>query len=101
LAAEGRSDPVEQVLAVDPAINSEMNNPLCNLPLLGEIADASGGFLTQPSALKNALAHLNTVPDVTETVISREALWDRWLYLWLFIGFIAAEWFTRKYWRMV
>jgi hypothetical protein len=101
LAAEGRSDPVEQILAVDPAINSEMNNPLCNLPLLGELADASGGFLTQPSSLKNALAHLNTVPDVTETVISREALWDRWLYLWLFIAFVAAEWFTRKYWRMV
>jgi hypothetical protein len=36
-----------------------------------------------------------------ETVISREALWDRWIYLWLFIGCIAAEWLARKYWRMV
>jgi hypothetical protein len=101
LASEGRTDPVEQIIAVDPASNAEMNSPVCNLPLLGEIADASGGFLTQPSSLKNALAHLNTVPDVMETVISREALWDRWIHLWLFIAFIAAEWLTRKYWRMV
>ena len=101
LASEGRAEPVEQIVTVDPAVSSEMNNPLCNLPLLGEIADASGGFLTQPSSLKNALAHLNTVPDVMQTIISREALWDRWLYLWLFIAFIAAEWLTRKYWRMV
>jgi hypothetical protein len=101
LASEGRSDPVEQILTVDPAISSEMYSPLCNLPLLGELADASGGFLTQPSSLKNALAHLNTVPDIKETVISREALWDRWIYLWLFIGCIAAEWLARKYWRMV
>jgi hypothetical protein len=101
LASENHPDPVEQIINVDPSISSEMNDPLCNLPLLGEIADASGGFLTPPAAVKNALAHLNTVPDVMETVISREALWDRWIYLWLFIAFIAAEWLVRKYWRMV
>jgi hypothetical protein len=101
LTAEGHAGPVEQIINVDPVVSSEMNNPLCNLPLLGELADASGGFLTPPASLKNALAHLNTVPDVMETVLSREALWDRWIYLWLFIAFIAAEWLARKYWRMV
>ena len=101
LTAEGHAGPVEQIINVDPGVSSEMNNPLCNLPLLGEMADASGGFLTPPASLKNALAHLNTVPDVMETVLSREALWDRWIYLWLFIAFIAAEWLARKYWRMV
>ncbi|MGA2541520.1 MAG: hypothetical protein ABSG78_08135 [Verrucomicrobiota bacterium] len=101
LAAEGHPEPVEQIIAVDPAVSSELNNPLCNLPLLGEIADVSGGSLTPPASLKNALAHLNTVPDVMETIVSREALWDRWLYLWLFIAFVAAEWLLRKFWRMV
>ncbi len=101
LAAEGHSGPVEQIVAVDPAVSSEMNNPLCNLPLLGEIADASGGSLTPPASLKNALARLNTVPDVKDNVLSVEALWDHWIYLWLFIAFVAAEWLIRKYWRMV
>jgi hypothetical protein len=101
LTAEGRPNPVEQIITVDPALSSEMNNPLCNLPLLGEIADASGGSLTPPASLKNALARVNTVPDISESVISREALWDRWIYLWLFIAFVAAEWLTRKYWRLV
>jgi hypothetical protein len=101
LAAEGHPEPVEQIIAVDPAVSSELNDPLCNLPLLGEIADASGGSLTPPASLKNALAHLNTVPDVKENVLSVEALWDRWIYLWLFLAFVAAEWLVRKYWRMV
>ena len=101
LATEGRTDPVEQIISVDPVISSELNNPLCNLPLLGQIADASGGFLTPPGALKTALGRVNAVPDVRETVTSVEALWDSWSCLWLFIAFIAAEWLVRKYWRMV
>ena len=101
LAAEGHNGPVEQIISVDPAVSSEMNDPLCNLPLLGEIADASGGSLTPPASLKSALAKVNTVPDVTEDIVSREALWDRWIYLWLFIAFVAAEWIARKSWRMV
>jgi hypothetical protein len=101
LTAEGHPDPVEQIINVDPIVSSELNNPLCNLPLLGEIADASGGFLTPPAALKTALARVNTVPDIKEAEISREALWDNWSCLWVFIAFVAAEWLVRKYWRMV
>jgi hypothetical protein len=101
LAAEGHPDPVEQIITVDPAVSTEMNNPLCNLPLLGEIADASGGSLTPPAGLKNAIANVNTVPDIMETVVSRDTLWDRWVWLWLFIAFVGAEWCARKYWRMV
>jgi len=101
LTAEGHPDPVEQIITIDPALSTEMSNPLCNLPLLGEIADASGGSLTPPAALKNAIANANTVPDVLETVVSRDTVWDRWVWLWLFIAFVAAEWCARKYWRMV
>jgi hypothetical protein len=101
LTSEGHPDPVEQIINVDPIVSSELNNPLCNLPLLGEIADASGGFLTPPSALKTALARVNTIPDIKEAEVSREALWDSWSCLWLFIAFVAAEWLVRKYWRMV
>jgi hypothetical protein len=101
LKSENRTDPVEQVITVDLAGSSELNNPLCNLPLLNDIADVSGGSLTPPASLKNALAHVGAVPDVLETVVSHEALWDQWIYLWLFIAFIATEWIARKYWRMV
>jgi hypothetical protein len=101
LTAENHPDPVEQIINVDPVISSELNNPLCNLPLLGQIADAGAGFLTPPGALKTALARVNAVPDVKESVTSVESLWDNWSCLWLFIAFLSAEWLVRKYWRMV
>ena len=55
----------------------------------------------RPPRSKTPWPIVNTVPDVKETVISVEALWDRWIYLWLFIAFVAAEWLVRKYWRLV
>src|SRR5206468_3963310 len=41
LAEENHPEAVEQVLNVDPKASSELGNPLCNLQLLQQIADAS------------------------------------------------------------
>jgi hypothetical protein len=101
LKSETRTEPVEQVITVDLSGSSELNNPLCNLPLLSDIADVSGGSLTPPASLKNALAHVGAVPDILETKVSQEALWDQWIFLWLFVAFLGTEWIARKFWRMV
>jgi hypothetical protein len=101
LKSETRTEPVEQVITVDLSGSSELNNPLCNLPLLSDIADVSGGALTPPASLKNALAHVGAVPDILETKVSQEALWDQWIFLWLFVAFLGTEWIARKFWRMV
>jgi hypothetical protein len=101
LAGEGHTDPVEQLLNVDLKGTTELSDPVCNLPLLKQIADASGGVLLPPAALQNALAHLNVAPDSQDTVVSRQPVWDRWSLLWIFIGCLTIEWLARRYWRML
>jgi hypothetical protein len=101
LAGEGRTDPVEQLLNVDIKGTTELSDPVCNLPLLNQIADASGGVLLPPASLQNALAHLNVAPDSQDTVLSRQPVWDRWSLLWVFMCCLTIEWLARRYWRML
>ena len=86
---------------VDPGGTTELSNPLCNLPLLNQIAEASGGTVLPPASLQNALAQVNMTPEVQETVLSRQANWARWDFLWIFIGCLTIEWLARRYWRMI
>jgi hypothetical protein len=101
LAEENHPDPVEQVLTVDPKGSTELSNPLCNLALLQQLADASGGAVLPPAAVPAALAQVDAVPEIQQTVLSRQPIWNRWVYLWIFIGCVTVEWVVRKYWRMV
>jgi hypothetical protein len=101
LAGEGYNQPVEQILNVDYKGTTELSDPVCNLPLLNQIADASGGMLLPPAALQNALAHLNVAPDAEDTELSRTPVWDQWQYLWIIMGCITIEWLARRHWRMV
>lgn len=100
LAGEGRTTPVEQTIDVDFKGTTELSDPVCNLPLLRQIADASGGVLLPPAALENALGQLDIAPDSQDTVLSRQPVWDRWIFLWIFLGCITMEWLARRYWRM-
>ena len=79
----------------------EMSNPLCNLPLLRQIADASGGTLIPPASLENALDHVKVTQDPEDTVLSSQPLWDHWSLLWVFIGCLTIEWLARKRLGMV
>jgi hypothetical protein len=101
LTSEGRTEPVEQLVNVDPKATAELSNPLCNLPLLNQIADACGGAVVAPASIENALSHLNSAPEAQETVLSRKTIWDRWSFLWIIVGCLAIEWLARRYWRMV
>ena len=96
LAAENYQRPIESIVHIDPSGMLELRHPLCNLPLLREIADASGGMIVQPTGLPAALKQLNLEPEVLESV-TRQPLWNRWDLLALFIGCLALEWSLRKF----
>jgi hypothetical protein len=100
LKEENHAEAVEQKVTVDPKGSTELSNPLCNLPLLNQIADASGGAVVAPAAIPAALAETQALPDVQETVIHRQPAWNRWSYLWIILSCLAFEWVLRKYWRM-
>jgi hypothetical protein len=101
LGAEGRAEPVELKLDVDPQGGSELSNPLCNLSLLGQIADAAGGSVIPPGAVQNALARLDETPRVKETTLSSRPLWDRWSLFWILIACLTFEWIARKHYGIV
>jgi len=100
LAEENHPDAVEQILTVDPKGSTELSNPLCNFPLLTQIADASGGAVLAPASVPAALSETEDIPDVQETVLHREPAWNQWGYFWIFLGCLTFEWLARKYWRM-
>ena len=96
LATENHRRPIETTIHIDPSGLLELRHPLCNLPLLREIADASGGIVLPPTGLKAALQQINLEPEVSEH-ITRKPLWNRWDLFWLFIACLSLEWIGRKY----
>lgn len=96
LALENYQRPIETTVQIDPSGMLELRHPLCNLSLLREIADASGGMVVPPTGLPAALKQLNLDPEVLES-ISKQPLWTRWDLLAVFIGCLALEWSLRKY----
>jgi hypothetical protein len=96
LAQENYQRPIESTIQLDPSGALELRHPLCNLPLLREIADASGGMIVPPTGLQGALKQLNLDPEVLENV-TKKPLWNRWDLLAVFIGCLALEWSLRKW----
>ena len=96
LTAEQYRRPIEATVNIDPSGVLELRHPLCNLPLLREVADASGGMIVPPTGLKAALSQLNLEPQVLEN-LSKKPLWNRWDLFWLFILCLTLEWAGRKY----
>ena len=96
LALENYQRPIESTINIDPSGMLELRHPLCNLPLLREIADASGGMIVPPTGLPAAIKQLNLAPEVLENV-SKQPLWNRWDLLAIFIGCLALEWSLRKF----
>ncbi|MHA3774447.1 hypothetical protein ACXR0O_23215 [Verrucomicrobiota bacterium sgz303538] len=96
LAVEKYSRPIETTVNIDPSAVLELRNPLCNMSLLREIADASGGMIVPPTGLEAAMRQLNLEPETSETV-SKEPLWNRWDLFWLFVACLSLEWAGRKY----
>jgi hypothetical protein len=100
LAEEKHANAVEHVIPVDPKGSTELSYPLCNFPLLTQIADASGGTILSPQSVPAALTEIEAAPQVQETVLHRQPAWNRWSYLWIILTCLTFEWLLRKYWRM-
>ena len=96
LAQENYRRPVETTVTVDPSGLLELRHPLCNLPLLRQVADVSSGIVLPPTGLKAALQALNLEPEVLENV-TKKPLWNRWDLFWVFILCLTLEWAGRKY----
>jgi hypothetical protein len=96
LDAENYRRPVETTVTIDPSGQLELRHPLANMPLLRQLADASGGMVIPPTGLEAALRALNLDPEVLESV-TKKPLWNRWDLFWLFLACLSLEWAGRKY----
>ncbi len=96
LASERYTRPIETTVNIDPSGLLELRNTLCNMPLLREIAAASGGIVVPPTGLEAAFRQLDLKPSVSEN-ISKQPVWNRWDLFWIFLGCLALEWAGRKY----
>jgi hypothetical protein len=95
LSEEKYEEPIETQVVVEPPLSLELRDTRCNLPLLTQMAAATGGAVVPPTALSTALAGLDLTPRVTEEV-RRQALWPRWACLAVFLGSLSVEWVVRK-----
>lgn len=95
LAAENVTEPVRTRIRVEPDVSAELRNTRCNLALLKQLADTTGGLVVPPTAMQAAVSQLDLEPKVTRTV-SEQPRWTQWRYLWIFVACLAAEWALRK-----
>lgn len=95
LQSERRREPVEAKFRVDMGDLPELRHPLCNLPLLNDLADASEGLIVTPAGLPEALRQIDWEPEINETVTS-QPIWNRWLFLWVVVICLTLEWAGRK-----
>ena len=95
LNREGALGRVETFVMIDSQDTRELSETRCNLPLLTQIAEAAGGAIVPPTALRSAISHLDLAPIISEDV-SQQSLWDRWRFLWIFVGCLTVEWVIRK-----
>ena len=73
----------------------ERVNTTCNRPLMKQIAQASGGYVIQPTALAEWLTLQTGMPE-TVSQIERMPLWNRWSCLWIAFLCLATEWCVRR-----
>jgi len=95
LETEDYRETVETIARIDPPDLLELRNTRCNLPLLTQLAEATGGAVVPPTAVAAAMGQVDLSPEVTKDV-QRQPLWTRWACLWIFLGCLAAEWIVRK-----
>ena len=96
LRREKYTDPVGVEVAVEPHDSMELRNPLCDMSLLGSIADAGSGVQLSPTAAREFLRYLDLAPTVEERN-EREPLWAEWWLLLTVCALLLAEWIGRKF----
>ena len=95
LAAERYDGVISTVINIDPNGSLEFRHPLCNLPLLNQVARSGNGVVLPPSALASAVKELDMEPEITKSS-RRQPMWNQWKFLWIFVGCLSLEWMGRK-----
>src|SRR5690606_38626253 len=70
----------ETRISIAPSGSLELVNTQCNMALLRQIAEVTGGQIVPPTAIGEILALSATAPEVSERV-ERQPLWNRWSLL--------------------
>ena len=95
LASAEDKSPIRSMITVDAGDNLEMLDTRCNLALLEQIAQITGGQVIPPTAIAEVLRLASLSPEVHETV-RRTPLWNRWTNLWIVLSCLVVEWIVRK-----
>jgi len=90
-----RGDRPRAPFTIEPNISSELRDTRCNLPLLRQISEASGGLVVPPTAIGELLNQLDLEP-VEHASVSYQPQWSRWSLLWIFVALLSIEWVVRK-----
>ena len=95
LAGDSDTQP-RKLINIEPPGDIEMVNTQCDLPLLKQIAELTGGHLTPPTALAELLEVASLDPEISESPPRRTPLWNRWSYLVIIASCLLTEWVVRK-----
>lgn len=87
--------PTEAVVTVAASGSPEQQDTRCNVALLQQIAEVTGGQVLPPTAIDEVLRLSSAGQDVIERV-ERQALWNRWSLLVVAFGCLCTEWIVRK-----
>ncbi|MCA9074813.1 MAG: hypothetical protein KDA93_07260 [Planctomycetaceae bacterium] len=85
----------EARINVSPAGSIEQVNTRCNISLLKQIAEVTGGQVVPPTAIDELLRLSSLAPEVSEKV-ERMPLWNRWSFLAIAFACLCTEWVARK-----
>ncbi|MBI1347750.1 hypothetical protein GC163_15855 [bacterium] len=93
------TDPITQVpseIAIQVSdLSIERRNPVRNVGLQSELAQATGGRSYELTTLSNFLTDFQP-PRPRETSLEIVSLWDTWLTFVVVIALMMTEWFLRK-----
>ena len=87
--------PPETLISVEQGGSPEQRDTRCNLQLLQQVAEVSGGRVIPPTALDEVLA-LSAFDPKVATRIEKEPLWNHWLPFCLALGCLIGDWGIRK-----
>jgi hypothetical protein len=93
---ERESEPTPTAsFTVRSPLNLEILDTRSDRALARQIAEATGGQVLPPTAVREVLELTDLQPIVEETS-QRLPLWVRWKYLWIVFGCLFSEWVVRK-----
>lgn len=95
LSATGDQGHAEARINVSAAGSVELLNTRCNISLLRQIAEVTGGQVVPPTAIQELLMLSTLAPEVSETE-ERVPLWNRWSFLAIAFACLCTEWVARK-----